>query len=819
MSLASGVLEGAHRVTAVLGPTNTGKTHRAIQAMLQHRSGMIGLPLRLLAREVYDRVVAERGPDVVALITGEEKIVPRDPRYFVCTVEAMPLDLLGSGPAVERRRPVAFVAVDEVQLAGDRNRGHVFTDRLLHARGVLETMLLGSDTMAPLLEQLIPSVRIERQPRLSQLSWAGCSKLGSVPRRSAVVAFSAEQVYAHAERLRARFGGAAVVLGALSPRTRNAQVAMYQAGEVQHLVATDAIGMGLNMDVRHVAFTATRKFDGRGFRDLTTAELAQIAGRAGRYTTDGTFGTTREVGPLDPGVIDALQRHDFPPVTRLYWRNSALDTRSPEALLRSLRRPAPHPALVQVRDEDDELAFEALARREELALDHPDAVELAWEVCQIPDYRKTLTGSHVELLAQVAGHLLGPEGRLPDDWVAERIGRLDQIEGDIETLMARIAYVRTWTYVSFQRDWLADPAHWQERTRAIEDRLSDALHDRLTRRFVDQRLMLVTSAPEGAVQVDEDTVRIGPHVAGYLQGLDLRLLAGASGLYSAVRRGLTDEVVGRVARLEQEPDEALILDDRHRIRWRDGVLGWLEAGPGPLEPRVRLARLDLLEPPQKEVVRRRLERWRDAFVGDLFAPLQRQAATSLQGPGRGLLYALQLGLGSVPRQEVSAQLGALSKQDRSTLARLDVRMGTESVYVKSLLRPEPMAHRARLWCVAQGVDAREAPQAARSSVPADPGDAAFYRAVGYQVLGGLAVRVDVLERVAARLRELARTGKADGPDLLSWMGCKREDLDGVARALGYRVEDAPDGRIRARRLAARGAGRRQPAGSRKVGSG
>ncbi|MCA9491542.1 MAG: helicase, partial [Myxococcales bacterium] len=391
------------RVTAILGPTNTGKTHRAIERMLEHDTGMIGLPLRLLAREVYDKVVARRGAEAVALVTGEEKRVPADPKYFVCTVEAMPLD-----------RRVAFLAVDEVQLAGDRNRGHTFTDRILHARGAIETVLLGASTIAPLLERIVPDLRIESAPRYSKLTWAGSRKLASVPARSAIIGFSAEQVYENAERLRSVHGGAAVVLGALSPRTRNAQVAMYQAGEVQHIVATDAIGMGLNMDIGHVAFTALRKFDGRHHRALSPAELGQIAGRAGRYTADGTFGTTREVGDLDPELIDAIEQHTFPPLTQLYWRSSDLDFANAASLLRSLRIPPPQPFLLPTYGEEDEDALEALAKHPSVAplITGPEAVRRLWEVCQVPDYRKTHTTAHVDLLAELAGHLLGADGVL-----------------------------------------------------------------------------------------------------------------------------------------------------------------------------------------------------------------------------------------------------------------------------------------------------------------------------------------------------------------------------------------------------------------------
>ncbi len=533
---------GTSRIRALLGPTNTGKTHRAVQAMLAHRTGMIGLPLRLLAREVYDRIAAERGAEHVALVTGEEKRIPKAPRWFVCTVEAMPLD-----------KHVAFLAVDEVQLAGDRNRGHVFTDRILHARGTQETWFLGSPTIAPLLRVLVPDVEIDSAPRFSTLTYSGERKLTSLPERSAVVAFSAEQVYEHAERLRSVHGGAAVVLGALSPRTRNAQVALYQSGEVGHLVATDAIGMGLNMDVEHVAFAALRKFDGRGFRELSAAEVGQIAGRAGRYKTDGTFGSTSGLGPMPDDVVDAVQRHQFAPLGRLYWRNRHLDFEDPESLLHTLNRGPAHDFLVPCRHEDDQQALEDLLVQEPVRarLTDPDALRRLWEVCQVPDYRKDLTGAHARLLGELAVHRM--EGApVPRDLVEERLERLDRTDGDLDTLMARIAWIRTWTYVSHQRGWTDDPKGLQDRAREIEDRLSDALHAQLTQRFVDRRLLLATGGAaelEARMTVEGDEVHAGSLQLGRIEDLSFVPANGvtAKRVLAAVRRALAAHLLADVA--------------------------------------------------------------------------------------------------------------------------------------------------------------------------------------------------------------------------------------------------------------------------------
>ncbi|MGZ5916471.1 MAG: helicase-related protein, partial [Methyloceanibacter sp.] len=444
-------------VTAVLGPTNTGKTHLAIERMLAHEMGIIGLPLRLLAREVYDKIIARIGPSAVALITGEEKIKPPSPRFYVCTVEAMPLELEAD-----------FVAIDEIQLAADGERGHVFTDRLFHARGLSETLLLGAATMRDAIRDLLPGANLVSRPRLSKLAYAGDKKITRLPRRSAIVGFSANEVYAIAELVRRQRGGAAVVLGALSPRTRNAQVDLYQNGDVDFLVATDAIGMGLNLDLDHVAFAGLRKFDGLAHRNLTPAELGQIAGRAGRHLNDGTFGVTGQVAPFEPELVERLENHSFDQVGVLQWRNRTLDFASIERLKDSLRETPDHPRLARARMVDDVIALENVSHDagvRDMARG-PAAVRLLWDMCQIPDYRKISAASHAELVATLYRHVIGEESHIPADWFATQVALADRTDGDLDTRSNRLAQIRTWTFVSNRAEWLADPEHWQGRTRA-----------------------------------------------------------------------------------------------------------------------------------------------------------------------------------------------------------------------------------------------------------------------------------------------------------------------------------------------------------------
>jgi ATP-dependent RNA helicase SUPV3L1/SUV3 len=575
-------------VTAVLGPTNTGKTHLAIERMLAHSSGLIGLPLRLLAREVYSRAIERVGSEAVALVTGEEKIKPPNPRFWVATVEAMPRDL-----------DVAFLAVDEIQLASDFERGHVFTDRMLHRRGREETLVLGAATMRPIVERLLPGASLVSRPRLSQLTFAGEKKLTRLPRRSAVVAFSAEEVYAIAELIRRQRGGAAVVLGALSPRTRNAQVALYQSGEVDYLVATDAIGMGLNLDVDHVAFASDRKFDGYQFRKLSPSELAQIAGRAGRATRDGTFGTTGRCPPFETELAQALESHTFEPVKIVQWRNTDLDFSSIGALQAALAATPTDASLTRAPVAEDILVLDHAARDDEVRalIGTPADVERLWDVCQIPDYRKIAPATHAELVVTIYGFLMR-EGRIPIDWFARQIAQADRADGDIDTLSTRIAHIRTWTFAANRPDWLADPEHWQEVARGVEDKLSDALHERLAERFVDRRTSrLMRRLRENAMLEPEinktGEVVVEGHGIGRLDGFVFVPEASSGGseakaLQNAAQKALAGEIGARAARLAEAPAEQFVLATDGTVRWTGAPVGKLVAGEEVLRPRIRL---------------------------------------------------------------------------------------------------------------------------------------------------------------------------------------------------------------------------------------
>ena len=780
---------GAPRILAVLGPTNTGKTHLALERMLAHSSGMIGFPLRLLARENYDRIARLRGAGSVALITGEERILPPHPRWFVCTVEAMPVE-----------RETSFLAVDEIQMIADRERGHVFTDRLLHARGRDETMFLGAATAKPVIRRLVPDAEFLERTRLSTLTWTGPRKITRLPRRSAVVAFSASDVYRIAELVRRQRGGAAVVFGALSPRTRNAQVAMYQAGEVDWLVATDAIGMGLNMDIDHVAFAELVKFDGRHPRRLAAAELAQIAGRAGRHMADGTFGTTAEIGSLDPETIDAIENHRFPPLRHASWRSAELDFAAPSALLASLEARPPDPVLLRARHADDHLALAALARDEEVLrlADRPSRVRLLWECCQVPDFRRSFDEGHARLVKRVFLFVAGPTGRLPAEWVARQVARLDRTEGDIDSLLQRIAHVRTWTYLAHRPEWLPDPKAWQERTRAIEDKLSDALHDRLTQRFVDRRSAVVAKRlADGATLLagvrDSGEVVVEGERVGQLDGFAFRADPGVAeeggrALLAAANRAVREDIGRRVERLVRAEDGAFALDEHGTLRWNDHAVARLVAGGEILAPRIELLPSELLEPAHREALRRRLVAWIDLHLARALAPLWRLRAAPLAGPARGLAFELDAALGCLPARRVLALTAALRAADRQALAALGVVAGEAACFLPALRDRRSLALRGLLWRVFAGVAGAPPPPPAGLSAPRIPERPAALAAAALMLPAGpLDVRADRLERLAREARARAAAGAfAPDPAWAALIGAAPDSLPGVLASLGYR---------------------------------
>ncbi|TPL47533.1 helicase-related protein [Mesorhizobium sp. B2-4-6] len=809
-------------VTAVLGPTNTGKTHLAIERMVAHETGVIGLPLRLLAREVYARVCEKVGAHKVALITGEEKIVPAGAKYSVCTVEAMP-----------HETDAAFVAIDEVQLAGDLERGHIFTDRILHLRGRQETLLLGAATMHGILQRLLKGVSVVTRPRLSHLAYAGSKKLTRLPRRTAIVAFSADEVYAIAELIRRQQGGAAVVLGALSPRTRNAQVEIFQSGDVDYLIATDAIGMGLNLDLDHVAFAQNRKFDGYQYRNLTAAELGQIAGRAGRHLRDGTFGVTGQVDPFDEDLVAKIEGHDFDPVKVLQWRTADFDFSSLDALKRSIEANAPVEGLTRALPAVDAQALEHLSRDGDIRAlaTGKERVALLWEACALPDYRKIAPAHHADLVASIYMDL-ARHGHVDENYMAEQVRRADTTDGDIDTLSHRIAQIRTWTFVSNRPGWLADQLHWQEKTREIEDRLSDALHERLTKRFVDRRTSVLmrrlreNTMPEAEIS-PTGTVLVEGHHVGELQGFRFTADQSAGGedakaVRTAAQKALAAEFEARAERFAACANGDLALGSDGVLRWIGAPIGTLVAGDEALKPRLVLLADEQLTGPARDKVAARAERFVNFQIESFLKPLvDLKNADQLTGIARGIAFQLVEHFGLINRRDIAEEMKSLDQEGRAALRRLGVRFGAYHVFVPALIKPAPAGLVTLLWALKN--DGKDKPgfgdvvhalASGRTSVVIDPAfDKTFYKLAGYRNLGRRAVRVDILERLADLIRPATNwkpglgqrpDGAYDGhafmvtPPMMSILGATADDMEEILKGLGYRSEAKPAAEVKAK---------------------
>ncbi len=807
-------MQPARNVTAVLGPTNTGKTHLAVERMLAHGSGMIGLPLRLLAREIYDRVRLRAGDAAVALVTGEEKIVPASPRYWISTVEAMPGDI-----------EVPFLAIDEVQLCADFERGHIFTDRILHRRGREETMFLGAATMRPILEQLLPGTSFVSRPRFSKLNYAGQKKITRLPGRSAIVAFSAEMVYSVAELIRRQRGGAAVVLGALSPRTRNAQVALYQSGDVDYIVATDAIGMGLNMDVDHVAFASTRKFDGFHYRTLSPGELGQVAGRAGRYLNDGTFGVTAEADPFDADTVERLEGHRFDPVRVLQWRNRDLDFGSLERLRRSLTALPRLVGLTRAQSGPDVTALEALARDATIAdlAIKPRDVERLWEVCQIPDYRNISNSEHAHLVGRVFQFLQSGNGYIEEDWFSRQLSHCDRIEGDLDTLSNRISHVRTWTFIANRPDWLHAPLYWQGRAREIEDRLSDALHECLTQRFIDRRTSVLmrrlAQKEELMSTVEEDgAIHVEGEYVGRIKGFHfvpdgVAEAAEARTLKAAALQAVAAEILARAKAVVVSADPDLKLTRDGQIVWNHAAVGSLEAGAALLKPRAAVSAGDQLSGPDREAVQERLQKFVDRHLAATLEPLIKlEESEGLEGMAKGLAFRIVEALGVLPREQVAEDVKSLSQDDRAKLRGLGIRFGAFHLFAPLLLKPAATELRLLLWAL----QLQKSGKLELANLPQSPGQGltsavfdrttprGFYGVCGYRICGSRVVRIDMLERLADLIRdrvfwrprfpdEPRPAGSVEGggfmlvSDMMSLVGCSGEEFQGILRSLGFRM--------------------------------
>lgn len=792
-------------ITAVLGATNTGKTHYAVERMCARTSGVIGLPLRLLAREVYDKICAEKGTAACALLTGEEKILPPHARYFVCTVEAMPMDDIRAGK-------FACVIIDEVQMMAHKERGHVFTDRVLHARGTEETLLLGADTIWGLIKQLVPTTRFVTRERFSVLSYAGHCKLSALPKRTVIVAFSAAEVYALAELMRRYYGGCALVMGGLSPRTRNAQAELYRSGEVDYLVATDAIGMGLNLDVNHVAFASLRKFDGQRKRYLYAHEIAQIAGRAGRFRSDGTFGTTGNCLPIDEDIIARIENHHFTPLEYVEWRNTNLNFASLDALQDSLATPPNLKGLRRIAPAPDELALSTLLRIDDVTdfITNTQSIKLLWGICQIPDFRNLGAEAHARLLEEIFLKLVHNNQKLPDSYLENNINRLNHSEGSVEILASRLSFIRTWTYIANKKSWINDPIKWVKFTKRVESGLSDALHSKLVARFVDHRTsallkgiganirMDVVISSAGEVQAESFTIG---HVKGLLftpsetkGDLDEKAVNAAAAL------ALAPEIDRRLMQITGCDQAALSLSDKAEILWSSDPIAKLVTGPSLLSPKVEMIGGDLGSPVLQEQALGRLQDFIRTEITQKFESLLAlktfgEDENSFQG-ARALAHVLFENNGMVVRLKHLQLIKDTDKEARGYLRNLSVQIGFHHVFLRDMLKPAAARLLSLIYAFAWDKDGGGAgnpflPANGMSSTPDDPtySESTLNKA-GYTRTGPRIIRFDILARLAQMLMQAANAGDNKqfriAQEMMALLGCGHDDFEGVLTALGYK---------------------------------
>ncbi len=805
------------KVKALLGPTNTGKTYYAMERMLSHSSGIIGFPLRLLARENYDKAVSEVGKSKVALVTGEEKIIPPNAKYFCCTVESMPLE-----------RSFSFVAIDEIQLAADPDRGHIFTDRILNTRGTEETVLLGAETIKPILQKILPNCSIEIRPRLSILSYIGVKKFTRLKPRTAIVAFSIPEVYKIAELIRTKKGGAAIVMGALSPRTRNAQVDLYQCGQVDYLIATDAIGMGLNMDIDHVAFASDTKFDGKIPRYLNPPEIAQIAGRAGRHSRNGSFGVVEDHLKFDEETIEQIENHCFFPLKNIWWRNSELDFDTLKGLVNSLEAYPPFNFMRRKVGALDALCLNHLSEISSIKnkINNKEALILLWDVCQIPDFSNSLSGVHFSLLEKTFELLLA-NGKLDNEWIKSQLYRLNKFDGEIDTLLNRISNIRTWTFITNRQKWIYESEYWQNEAKTIEDKLSDELHNRLTQRFVDKRIVILNKTLkehgnlEALIRLDGKVIVEGEEV-GLLKGFEFipSLSEGekAGPILSAARKILPKEIERRVRELLISDNAAFKIDDDGSILWQNNKVAKLTNGETLYLPKIIITNSEFLSDEQIKQIEIRVNEAVEGNIENILSEAinlknpvlnfeqqkseseknhnvslttnddEKKLIESISGKALGIAYQVYEGLGSAQINNLSMSTVNLSEADKRNLARLGLRLGVETVYLPNLLKPAAIKLRALLWSVNNQDFPKDAfPPDGRVSIKILTNvKKEYYRALGFVPLGNLALRADIAERLSALIRIEARNGQFRiNEAMLSIAGATKIQMEEILYDLGY----------------------------------
>ena len=779
------------KITAVLGPTNTGKTHLAVETMMSYESGIIGFPLRLLAREIFDKCVNKVGSENVALITGEEKIIPKNPKYYICTVESMPQDLI-----------VEFVAVDEIQMCTDHERGHIFTDRLLNARGDKLTMFLGSHTMKSVIASLIDGVEFASRERYSKLTYSGYKKISRLNPKTALIAFSIDEVYAIADLVRRQKGGAAIIMGSLSPKTRNSQVELYQSGDANFLVATDAIGMGINMDINNVSFSNLRKFDGKKTRKLDLSEISQIAGRAGRHINDGTFGITGDCKQLSSNEIEKLEKHDLNKINILFWRNSKINFDTLDNLVSSLETKTNNEFLKRIHDCEDEKVLKFLIKNNnELKNKHSkDFIKMLWECCQIPDFSKKNYGNHVDVVKKVFEFLRSKSGKVTNEYMKKQLQDLDRYDGNIDTLANRISNVRTWAYVANKKDWASNSDYWIERTKYIEDKLSDKLHEELTKSFIDKRISVLSRSLKqdiilGTEIKNQNEVIIDGQYMGRLNGmrLELDLKSGSlktdiKSLKKAARQAIAPELMRRAKTIIRS--EVFKLNDNHKIYWMDSPIAYISKGKNYLNPKLELLVDEAIDQESKEELKNNLEKKLYTFISEELSDLVNLSKVKFKNNYvRALCYQLFENNGVMKRQKVHQMIKNISKEDRLSLRKSGVKIGRYHIFLPRMLKPSAVNLRVKLWKLYFPEDKKYIiPKSGLNFLKNESKkDNKFLLICGFENFDKFYVRVDILERLFLKIIEINKdkTFKIDS-DMINLIGCSKENFFKLLELMEYK---------------------------------
>ena len=786
-----------HNLLAILGPTNTGKTYLAFDRLLSYKSGIFGFPLRLLARENYDKARAKHGSQKIALITGEEKILPKDPKYYFCTVESMPLNI-----------DVECVAIDEVQLAADYERGHIFTDRILNLRGIYETIFLGSNTIEKILINLFPKIKIQRRGRFSKLFYQPKNSLSKLKPRTAIIAFNINSIYEIAESVRAHKGGAAVVMGSLSPRTRNAQVEVYEDKKVDFLIATDAIGMGLNLNINHVAFSSLKKFDGRNTRELFTSELGQIAGRAGRYLNDGSFGFLKKAGELDPLRIQSIENHNFEEIKKIYWRNSSINFDSVQSVLNSFKKFPIKSFFIHKKNAEDEVNFKYLSDDREVLyfLNSPSSILLLWNVCQIPDFQKIFNDTYILFLKNIFLTLMQNNNILPEDWLSERILRLDNYVGGIEELSVKIANIRTWTYISNHSQWIKNSDFWQEKTRQIENNLSDHLHISLTNRFIDFSASFFTNilnrGEKIEINVNKDNfINLNGQNYGYINGFNLQLsVPNSDSLFSTIKikktiRTMIEEKIKNF--LIAPPDSInfgkinnLKLDEKIKIYWGDEPIGKIEKGINIFNPKAEVLNSEYLDSDKKILITKKLQEWLDEKITSTLKSFKDEIDQNITSELRAIIFNLFENLGTMLINNYAVTIKKLKESEKAYISRLGIRVGAKFFFMPILLKKFPMELSALLWKSFNDFNSEykfPLPVDGRVSFESEiKMPDSYWSAIGYINLDGFVVRVDVFERIFFLARSKIKYGPfIESSDMMNPIGCNSKQLEKILSFCGF----------------------------------